>query len=201
MQTRACRLAHHAQQLTWAHVCCNAVGLRQDGAWLFAWAAVEDSVRHHRKVSARHGWDQQQTEWVLRSDQRITHDAVNHRWENQLIGWTSSADPLENVARASLFFYSKEAAMDFCKKHGWEYTVDEPNERSTTRSPRFNAYGACWLGNRLVRGLCNAQWRQVFDHWTVLPDVMGSVCGSCCFLHSLTTMHSLLSVPAGDNFR
>ena len=147
-------LVHHAQQLTWAHACCGAVGLRQDGAWLFAWAAVEDSVRHHRKVSAcAHGWDQQQTEWVLRSYYRITHDApVNDRWENQLIGWTSSADPLENVARASLFFYSKEAAMDFCKKHGWEYTVDEPNERSTTRSPRFNAYGACWLGNRLVRG-------------------------------------------------
>lgn len=149
-------LVHHAQQLTWAHACCGAVGLRQDGAWLFAWAAVEDSVRHHRKVSAcAHGWDQQQTEWVLRSYYRITHDApVNDRWENQLIGWTSSADPLENVARASLFFYSKEAAMDFCKKHGWEYTVDEPNERSTTRSPRFNAYGASWLGNRLVRGAC-----------------------------------------------
>lgn len=29
------------------------------------------------------------------------------------MGWTSTADPLENVARASLFFYTKEQAMDF----------------------------------------------------------------------------------------
>ncbi len=63
------------------------------------------------------------------------------RWENQLIGWTSTADPLENVARASLFFYTKEEAMDFCTKHGWEYSVDMPNERKHVRTKRFNAYG------------------------------------------------------------
>ncbi len=29
------------------------------------------------------------------------------------MGWTSTADPLENVARASLFFYTKEQAIEF----------------------------------------------------------------------------------------
>lgn len=57
------------------------------------------------------------------------------------MGWTSTADPLENVARASLFFYSKEEAADFCTKHGWEYSIDLPNERKTARTKRFNAYG------------------------------------------------------------
>lgn len=59
------------------------------------------------------------------------------------MGWTSSADPLENVGRASLFFYTKEEAMAFCDKHGWEHTVDMPNVRSNTRQKRFNAYSEC----------------------------------------------------------
>ena len=57
------------------------------------------------------------------------------------MGWTSTADPLENVGRASLFFYTKEEAMDFCTKHGWEYSVDPPNERKLTRTKRFASYG------------------------------------------------------------
>ena len=61
------------------------------------------------------------------------------------MGWTSSADTLENVGRASLFFYTKEEAMDFCTKHGWEDSVDMPNERKTTRTKRFNPYGEEWM--------------------------------------------------------
>lgn len=30
------------------------------------------------------------------------------RWQNPLIGWTSTADPLEHMARASLNFNTKE---------------------------------------------------------------------------------------------
>ena len=56
------------------------------------------------------------------------------------MGWTSTADTLENVARASLFFYTKEEAADFCTKHGWEYSIDLPNERKAARAKRFNAY-------------------------------------------------------------
>jgi NADH dehydrogenase (ubiquinone) Fe-S protein 4 len=71
---------------------------------------------------------------------KIAFDTTG-KWENQLMGWTSTADPLENIGRATLFFYTKEEAMAFCNKNGWEYTVDMPNERKTTRSKRYNTYG------------------------------------------------------------
>ncbi len=84
------------------------------------------------------------------------------------MGWTSTADTLENVGRAALNFYTKvprcllaltehasirarsqpgtincvqEEAVRFCVKHGWEYTVDEPNLRRTTRQKRYAQYG------------------------------------------------------------
>lgn len=63
------------------------------------------------------------------------------KWENPLMGWTSSADPLENMGRSLLSFYTKEEAIAFCKKHGWEYTVEEPNVRRTTRQKRYLSYG------------------------------------------------------------
>lgn len=56
------------------------------------------------------------------------------------MGWTSSADQLENVGRASLFFYTKEEAISFCDKHGWPFTVTEPNARKEARQKRFTAY-------------------------------------------------------------
>jgi NADH dehydrogenase (ubiquinone) Fe-S protein 4 len=39
------------------------------------------------------------------------------------MGWTSTCDPLENVGRASLLFHTKEEAIMFCQKHGWEAQV------------------------------------------------------------------------------
>lgn len=63
------------------------------------------------------------------------------KWVNPLMGWTSSADPLENTARASLRFYTKEEALAFCAKHGWEAEVEEPNPRDPKRPKRFLAYG------------------------------------------------------------
>ena len=57
------------------------------------------------------------------------------------MGWTSTADTLENVGRASLFFYTKEEAIRFCEKHGWEYAVDAPPARIIARQKRINSYG------------------------------------------------------------
>ncbi|KAJ4832125.1 NADH dehydrogenase [ubiquinone] iron-sulfur protein 4, mitochondrial [Turnera subulata] len=45
------------------------------------------------------------------------------KWENPLMGWTSTGDPYANVGDAGLSFDSAEAAMAFAEKHGWEYTV------------------------------------------------------------------------------
>ncbi|KAL7231652.1 hypothetical protein ACSBR2_009813 [Camellia fascicularis] len=44
------------------------------------------------------------------------------KWENPLMGWTSTGDPYANVGDAALSFDSEEAAKAFAEKHGWEYT-------------------------------------------------------------------------------
>ncbi|OQV17160.1 putative NADH dehydrogenase [ubiquinone] iron-sulfur protein 4, mitochondrial [Hypsibius exemplaris] len=48
---------------------------------------------------------------------------VRERWENPLMGWSSSADPLSNLA---VTFSSKEDAIQFAEKNGWNYFVEEP---------------------------------------------------------------------------
>lgn len=64
------------------------------------------------------------------------------KWINPLIGWTSTADPMENVARSSLVFYTKEEAVAFATKHGWEVaSVQEPNAKRTDRQKRYQSYG------------------------------------------------------------
>ncbi|ONK59810.1 uncharacterized protein A4U43_C08F10940 [Asparagus officinalis] len=45
------------------------------------------------------------------------------KWENPLMGWTSTGDPYANVGDAGLAFDSKEAAKAFAEKHGWDYMV------------------------------------------------------------------------------
>ncbi|KAB2619511.1 NADH dehydrogenase [ubiquinone] iron-sulfur protein 4 [Pyrus ussuriensis x Pyrus communis] len=45
------------------------------------------------------------------------------KWENPLMGWTSTGDPYANVGEAGLTFESEEAAKEFAEKHGWDYTV------------------------------------------------------------------------------
>lgn len=45
------------------------------------------------------------------------------RWENPLMGWTSTGDPYHSVGEASLNFDSKERAVEFAEKYGWQYTV------------------------------------------------------------------------------
>ena len=49
-----------------------------------------------------------------------------HRWENPLMGWASSADFMNGHR---LQFKSKEDAINFANKQGYEYFVQEPNVR------------------------------------------------------------------------
>lgn len=49
-----------------------------------------------------------------------------HRWENPLMGWQSSGDFMQGT---KLNFKSKEDAVRFAEKQGYEYYVQEPNER------------------------------------------------------------------------
>ncbi|GJJ69910.1 NADH dehydrogenase (ubiquinone) Fe-S protein 4 [Entomortierella parvispora] len=48
------------------------------------------------------------------------------RFENELIGWASSADYMQALA---MKFTSKEDAIAFADKQGWEFTIQEPNQK------------------------------------------------------------------------
>lgn len=52
--------------------------------------------------------------------------AKAQRWENPLMGWASSGDPVQAL---SLDFRSKEEAIQFVQKQGWAYQVEEVKER------------------------------------------------------------------------
>ncbi|XP_073278250.1 NADH dehydrogenase [ubiquinone] iron-sulfur protein 4, mitochondrial-like isoform X2 [Primulina huaijiensis] len=45
------------------------------------------------------------------------------KWENPLMGWTSTGDPYSHVGDSALSFESQEAAISFAERHGWEYMV------------------------------------------------------------------------------
>lgn len=49
-----------------------------------------------------------------------------HRWENPLMGWASSGDFMNGHR---IQFKSKEDAINFANKQGYEYFVQEPNQR------------------------------------------------------------------------
>ncbi|KAI9731379.1 MAG: NADH:ubiquinone oxidoreductase 21kD subunit [Cirrosporium novae-zelandiae] len=62
------------------------------------------------------------------NDWRMDWDPLSkgYRWENPLMGWQSSADSMQGT---HLNFKSKEDAVRFAQKQGYEYFVQEPNER------------------------------------------------------------------------
>lgn len=41
------------------------------------------------------------------------------------MGWTSTGDPYQSVGEAALEFDSKETAVEFAEKYGWQYTVSK----------------------------------------------------------------------------
>ncbi|KAF8940864.1 ETC complex I subunit conserved region-domain-containing protein [Dissophora ornata] len=48
------------------------------------------------------------------------------RFENELIGWASSSDYMQAL---QMKFVTKEDAIAFADKQGWEFTVQEPNQK------------------------------------------------------------------------
>jgi hypothetical protein len=72
-----------------------------------------------------------------------------------LMGWLASMDTQKQVR---LVFPTRESAVGFADRHGWDYTVYEPRERTVspksyaeqfshgTRRPRRNR-GACARGS------------------------------------------------------
>nr|CAG4648887.1 EOG090X0DNW [Polyphemus pediculus] len=69
---------------------------------------------------------------------------TRERWENPLMGWSSTGDPLSNV---ELSFGSKEEAIAYCEKYGWEYSVSKVIDKQ----PRSKSYGANFSWNKKTR--------------------------------------------------
>ncbi|XP_033101261.1 NADH dehydrogenase [ubiquinone] iron-sulfur protein 4, mitochondrial-like [Anneissia japonica] len=61
---------------------------------------------------------------------------TRERWENPLMGWTSSGDPLSNIG---ISFDSKEQAISFAEKNGWWYEVDEPVPKKPVKPKSYGA--------------------------------------------------------------
>ncbi len=51
------------------------------------------------------------------------------RTPEPLMGWVSAGDTLSEL-QGRLSFQSQEEAVSFVKRHGWDYTLEEPAERS-----------------------------------------------------------------------
>ncbi|XP_060091984.1 NADH dehydrogenase [ubiquinone] iron-sulfur protein 4, mitochondrial [Heteronotia binoei] len=69
---------------------------------------------------------------------------VRERWENPLMGWASTADPLSNLV---LTFATKEEAIAFAEKNGWSYDVQERR----IPKPKSKSYGANFSWNKRTR--------------------------------------------------
>ncbi|XP_042731189.1 NADH dehydrogenase [ubiquinone] iron-sulfur protein 4, mitochondrial [Lagopus leucura] len=75
--------------------------------------------------------------WKMEFDNR-------ERWENPLMGWASTADPLSNLL---LTFSTKEDAIAFAEKNGWSYDVEEKK----IPKPKSKSYGANFSWNKRTR--------------------------------------------------
>jgi NADH dehydrogenase (ubiquinone) Fe-S protein 4 len=67
-----------------------------------------------------------------------------HRWENPLMGWQSSADFMQGT---HINFKTKEDAIRFAEKQGYEYFVQEPNARKIV--PKAYANNFLWSDKKL----------------------------------------------------
>jgi NADH dehydrogenase (ubiquinone) Fe-S protein 4 len=67
-----------------------------------------------------------------------------HRWENPLMGWQSSADFMQGT---HINFKTKEDAVRFAEKQGYEYFVQEPNSRKIV--PKAYANNFLWSDKKL----------------------------------------------------
>lgn len=75
--------------------------------------------------------------WVIEFENR-------QRWENPLMGWTSTGDPMSNLR---LTFTTKEDAIRFADKNGWQYFAEE--ER--VRKPLKKSYAANFSWDKRTR--------------------------------------------------
>ncbi|GMR35902.1 hypothetical protein PMAYCL1PPCAC_06097, partial [Pristionchus mayeri] len=90
------------------------------------------------REASQQGWNNTKY-WRIELDNR-------GRWDNPLIGWASSGDPLSNVSEF-MKFATKEDAIEFCVKNNWSIEVEEPQTRHIT--PKN--YGSIYSWNKRYR--------------------------------------------------
>ncbi|XP_021729636.1 NADH dehydrogenase [ubiquinone] iron-sulfur protein 4, mitochondrial-like [Chenopodium quinoa] len=66
------------------------------------------------------------------------------KWENPLMGWTSTGDPYANVGESALTFNSEEDAKAFAERHGWQYEVKK--RHTPLLKPKAYADNFKWKG-------------------------------------------------------
>ncbi|KPJ10510.1 NADH dehydrogenase [ubiquinone] iron-sulfur protein 4, mitochondrial [Papilio machaon] len=76
--------------------------------------------------------------WEMEFDNR-------QRWENPLMGWTSTGDPLSNM---KVQFSSPEDAIEHCEKNGWIWYLDCPKLEKEFKP---KSYGINFSWNRRTR--------------------------------------------------
>jgi len=69
---------------------------------------------------------------------------TQERWENPLMGWQSTGDPLSNM---HLDFTEQEDAIAYCERNGWEYHIEERNRPT----PKKKSYGANFSWDKKTR--------------------------------------------------
>ena len=73
--------------------------------------------------------------WTVSTD-------VSNRWQNELMNWTSFSDPYSIL---KLKFDSKEQAIAYCEKYGWNYRVTDPVHWKDTNMKGKIDYGHNFL--------------------------------------------------------
>ncbi|KAL3288686.1 hypothetical protein HHI36_003119 [Cryptolaemus montrouzieri] len=70
---------------------------------------------------------------------------TRQRWENPLMGWCSTGDPLSNM---KVQFQSKNDAISFCEKNGWQWFIQESK---LEKSVKPKSYGINFSWNKRTR--------------------------------------------------
>lgn len=78
--------------------------------------------------------------WRIEFDNR-------ERWENPLMGWASSGDPLSNI-NGMVEFNNKEEAIEHCEKQGWKWFVAS---EETSKKERVKNYGVNFSWDKRTR--------------------------------------------------
>eukprot|EP00794_Sanderia_malayensis_P009878 gene9878-10888_t len=75
--------------------------------------------------------------WTLSFDNQ-------ERWENPLMGWSSTSDPVSNL---ELNFNTREAAVAYAETQGWTYEIEEP----VVKKVNVKNYGDNFSWNKRTR--------------------------------------------------